>query len=111
MVPEQVKRPPRPVLRSPDEVPAFATEAEEAAFWDSHDFGAEFMAHAHGAEPNWLPPVQPGNRSISISFDADVLRRLRVLAQKKHKGYQSLVQEFVAERLFEEEQREGIIPR
>jgi hypothetical protein len=42
-------------------------------------------------------------------MDADLLRRLKTLAAKKRKGYQSLLKEFVVERLYEEEKREGLI--
>ncbi len=44
-----------------------------------------------------------------MRFDDDTLGRLRFLAEKKHKGYQTLLKEFVTERLYEEEKREGII--
>jgi hypothetical protein len=32
------------------------------------------------------------------------------LAAKKHKGYQTLLKEFVVERRYEEEKREGLLP-
>lgn len=44
-----------------------------------------------------------------MRFDADTIVRLQALAAKKHKGYQTLLKEFVAERLYEEEKREGIV--
>ena len=47
---------------------------------------------------------------VAIRFDADTLARLKAVAEKKHKGYQTLLKEFVAERLYEEEKREGILP-
>ena len=40
---------------------------------------------------------------------ADALQRLRALARKKGKGYQTLLKEFVIERLYEEEKREGLV--
>jgi hypothetical protein len=36
------------------------------------------------------------------------LARLKRLARKRHKGYQTLLKEFVIERLYEEEKREGL---
>ena len=42
--------------------------------------------------------------------DADVLTRLRALAaRRKNTGYQTLLKTFVAERLYEEEKREGLV--
>jgi hypothetical protein len=47
---------------------------------------------------------------IAVRFDASTLERLRALAARRNKGYQTLLKEFVVERLYEEEKREGIIP-
>ena len=48
---------------------------------------------------------------MAIGFDPDVLKRLQALAKKKGKGYQTLLKEFVLERLYEEEKREGLVGR
>ncbi len=39
----------------------------------------------------------------------NTLARLKRLARKRHKGYQTLLKEFVIERLYEEEKREGLL--
>jgi hypothetical protein len=46
---------------------------------------------------------------IAVRFDEFTLKRLRVLAARRNIGYQTLLKEFVVERLYEEEKREGII--
>lgn len=46
---------------------------------------------------------------IAIRFDQFTLERLRALAAARNTGYQTLLKEFVIERLYEEEKREGII--
>jgi hypothetical protein len=46
---------------------------------------------------------------IAVRFDEFTLKRLRVLAASRNTGYQTLLKEFVVERLYEEEKREGII--
>lgn len=46
---------------------------------------------------------------IAVRFDEFTLKRLRVLAARRNTGYQTLLKEFVIERLYEEEKREGII--
>jgi hypothetical protein len=93
-------------VHGPDEVPHFATETEEAEFWDTHSLGEELLALGP-VDDSFLPP--PRTNPVAIRFDPDVIARLKALARKKHKGYQTLLKQFVTERLYEEEKREGII--
>lgn len=97
-------------LRDPSDIPVFASEAEERAFWDTHELTEEFLERMGPVPDDELPPVRPRTRPIAVRFDQDVLRRLRALAGKKGKGYQTILKEFVLERLYEEEKREGILP-
>jgi hypothetical protein len=54
--------------------------------------------------------VRPGRTTpIAVRFDRFTLKRLRALAALRNTGYQTLLKEFVVERLYEEEKREGII--
>jgi hypothetical protein len=54
--------------------------------------------------------VRPGRTTpIAIRFDQLTLARLKTLAAQRNTGYQTLLKEFVVERLYEEEKREGII--
>jgi hypothetical protein len=54
--------------------------------------------------------VRPGRTTpIAVRFDRFTLRRLRTLAALHNTGYQTLLKEFVVERLYEEEKRAGII--
>jgi hypothetical protein len=46
---------------------------------------------------------------IAVRFDEFTLKRLRALAASRNTGYQTLLKEFVVERLYEEEKREDII--
>ena len=46
-----------------------------------------------------------------MRFDDSTLQRLKALAARRHKGYQTLLKEFVMERLYEEEKREGLVGR
>ncbi len=55
--------------------------------------------------------IRPGRTTpIAIRFDQFTLMRLKSLAASRNTGYQTLLKEFVIERLYEEEKREGIIP-
>ena len=53
------------------------------------------------------PPKDIGN--LDLQLDGDLLRRIGVVAGRKRKDPQALAREFVIERLYEEEKREGIL--
>ena len=54
--------------------------------------------------------IRPGRTTpIAVRFDQFTLKRLKALAALRNTGYQTLLKEFVIERLYEEEKREGII--
>ena len=99
-------------VRNPSEVPDLATEKEAREFWDTHEVTEECLESAGPGAGEDMPPVRPRTgrtTPIAIRFDEDVLKRLKQLAEHKHKGYQTLLKEFVSERLYEEEKREGIL--
>ncbi|CAN5203286.1 CopG family antitoxin [soil metagenome] len=98
-------------IQSEEEIPDFETEAEEAEFWATHSFGEEYLEKMGPVPEGVLPPVRARTKPISLRFDDDVLRRLRAVAETKHKGYQTLLKEFVTERLYEEEKREGLLEK
>jgi hypothetical protein len=104
-----------PVERRED-IPHFASEDEEHAFWSTHAIAGallEEMQPVPRDDPTFPPArpesTSPRTRPVSVRLDADVLRRLKAVAAKKRKGYQSLLKEFIAERLYEEEKREGLL--
>ncbi|MGB3682455.1 MAG: CopG family antitoxin [Rubrobacteraceae bacterium] len=99
-------------VRNISKVPDLATESEAREFWDTHEVTEEYLTTAGSVPEKDLPPTRPrANRTkpIAVRFDEDVLERLKQLADYKHKGYQTLLKEFVSERLYEEEKREGIL--
>jgi predicted DNA binding CopG/RHH family protein len=100
---------PKVVIHSWSEVPAFASEAEEAEFWATHALGDELLDQMDETPEGLLPPARPRTRPIAVRFDESTVRRIKALAARRHKGYQTLLKEFVAERLYEEEKREGIL--
>ena len=98
-------------INDPKDIPTFASEEEEADFWATHSLGPVILEHMQPIPPGALPAPRPRTKPVAIRFDPDVLRRLKVLARKKGKGYQTLLKEFVLERLYEEEKREGLVGR
>src|SRR5689334_4964667 len=100
------------IIRTEADIPShFDTEAEEAAFWDAAEITREFLDQAEPVPDGVLPPGRGRTRPVTNRLDDDVMRRLKEIARQKGKGYQTLVKEFITERLYEEEVREGLIAR
>jgi hypothetical protein len=99
-----------PVKRRED-IPAFANEAEEHRFWSTHELAGELL---DSMEPvpeegdDWLPPARPRSTPVLIRFNDDVIALAKALAAKQHTGYQTLIKQYVTERLYEEEKRAGL---
>lgn len=99
-------------IRDLSDVPDFSTEKDAREFWDTHEITEEYLESTGPVPEEDMPPARPRagrTRPIAVRFDEDVLERLKQLADHKHKGYQTLLKEFVSERLYEEEKREGIL--
>jgi uncharacterized protein (DUF4415 family) len=96
-------------VNSWDEVPDFANEDEEHEFWSTHSLGQAILDQMGPIEDGILPPPRQRTRPVAVRFDEDVLNRLREVARLKGKGYQTLLKEFVVERLYEEEKRAGLV--
>jgi|ERR1700722_2700112 len=62
--------------------------------------------HGHATRP---ARVRGRTTPIAVRFDEYTIKRLKGLAERRNTGYQTLLKEFVVERLYEEEKREGII--
>lgn len=101
----------------PEEVPAFADEAEAEAWWATHDVDGPWERRkpddgrlsteellAQRKAQRGLRRTQP----VLVRLDADILDRLRALAERKSTGYQTLIKRFITERLYQEETLEGL---
>lgn len=97
------------VVESWDEVPAFTSEAQEDRYWATHVLGESLLRKMRPISKGVLPAPRPRTRPVAVRFDDSTLGRIRALAARRHKGYQTLLKEFVSERLYEEEKREGIV--
>jgi len=92
-----------------EDIPKFKSEQEESDFWANHELSDEVWSEAKPIPEGILPPARPRTRPVAIRFDESTLGRLKRLSAHLHKGYQTLLKEFVVERLYEEEKREGFI--
>jgi predicted DNA binding CopG/RHH family protein len=97
------------IIERLEDIPVFASEAEEANFWAQHQLSDALLAAMEPLDEQVLPPPRPRTTPVAVRFDESTLRRIKALAARRGKGYQTLLKEFVVERLYEEERREGII--
>ncbi len=95
------------IVHSLDEIPDFHDENEEFEYWAGHRFGPEILDQM-GSLPDDARP-QPQPQSVSLSLGGHTLARVKALAKRRHVGDQALLTEFITERLYEEEKREGLI--
>jgi hypothetical protein len=99
-----------PVERMED-IPNFANEDEEDQFWSTHRFGDAILDQMETVPvegDDVLPPARPRSTPVPIRFPDEVIRRAKALAAVRNTGYQTLLKEFVIERLYEEEKRAGL---
>ena len=96
------------VVERLEDIPAFATEEEEHRYWATHALSKALLNQMGPVEDGFLPPPRPRTKPVPIRFSDDIIQRAKVLAARRHIGYQTLLKEFVIERLYEEEKRAGL---
>ena len=81
-------------------LPAFASEAEEREFWETHDTSPYFDRDR--ARRAVFPNLKPSTQTISLRLPTALLAELKELANKRDVPYQSLLKVFLAERVARE---------
>ena len=76
-------------------VPEFISEAEERAFWESHD-SSDYVDWNQAASVR-LPNLRPSTKTISLRLPVALLERIRMEANKRDVSYQSLIKTWLAE--------------
>jgi len=78
------------------QIPAFSDEAEEARYWETHELDARLMATSvHEADAR-------ESTTITLRFDPRMLSRIKRIARSRFLNYQSMMKQWLAERLEEE---------
>lgn len=95
-------------IDSPGDIPAGLSDEERMAFLEERGVSEYFLDNVEEAPEEERP--RPRTRPINIRFDDFTLGRLKDLAKSRNVGYQTLLKEFVLERLYEEERRQGVLP-
>ena len=78
-------------------VPRFRSEAEERAFWESHDTADYFDLSK--AERVRFPNLKLSTQSISLRLPLGLLERIKIAANKRDVPYQSLIKVWLAEKV------------
>lgn len=84
----------------PKQLPDFATEDDERAFWATHD-SADYLDWRQ-ARPAVFPRLKPSTKTISLRLPESMLNELRLLANKRDVPYQSLIKIVLQERIDQE---------
>ena len=82
------------------EIPIFKTEDEERKFWSNHD-SAECIDWDQ-AKVGLFPNLKPSLKTISIRLPENMIYKLKMLANKKDIPYQTLLKQFLSDRLVSE---------
>ncbi len=78
------------------EIPDFADEAAEARFWETHELDGRLMATSvHEADSR-------ESTTITLRFDPRMLSRIKRIARGRFLNYQSMMKQWLAERLEDE---------
>lgn len=85
-----------PKAKSLKPVPRFGSEAEERAFWESHDSTPYLDWSA--ARRVRLPNLRPSTKAISLRLPTDLLERIKVAANRRDVPYQSLIKVWLSEK-------------
>lgn len=86
-------------------VPRFESEAEERAFWETHDTADYFdLSKARRVK---FPNLKLSTKTISLRLPASMLDDIKIAANKRDVPYQSLIKVWLAEKV--EQQRQRIV--
>lgn len=83
-------------LKTWQEVPPFDTEEEEAKFWSEHQLDARLM------QSSMHRPDVRESTTITLRFDPRMLSRIKRIARRRYLNYQSMIKQWLSERMEEE---------
>ncbi len=85
-------------------IPQFQTEAEERAFWETHD-SSDYMDWDQARFVS-MPNLKPSTKTISLRLPESLLESIKIEANKRDIPYQSLIKAWLAEDVKESRQTE-----
>ncbi len=78
-------------------IPRFESEAQERAFWESHD-STDYVDWSH-ARRAVLPNLKPTSKTISLRLPQHLLDSIKAAANARDVPYQSLIKVWLQEKL------------
>ena len=88
------------IIRQWEQVPEFAGEAEEAAFWEDASIDVRLMENSILAGS-----VAKDSVTITLRMDPRMLSKLKYVARSRYLNYQSMIKQWLSERLEDESNR------
>ena len=79
------------------DIPNFENASDEAAFWQKHELDASLLASSIHQ------PTSRESTTITLRFDPRMLSRIKRLARSRYLNYQSMMKQWLAERIEEEQ--------
>ncbi|MCW1884728.1 BrnA antitoxin family protein [Luteolibacter flavescens] len=78
------------------DIPTFDDEEAEARFWETHELEARLMSGSIHE------PDSRESTTITLRFDPRMLSRIKRIARSRFLNYQSMMKQWLAERLEDE---------
>ena len=80
-----------------EKTPAFASEAEERAYWE-HTDSTRHLDWSK-AKRTRLPNLKPSTSAISLRLPVSLLEQIKIAANKRDVPYQSLIKIWLSEKV------------
>lgn len=84
-----------------NQLPEFENDQEESDFWLAHEIEGNLM---HGSIHE---PDSKESTTITLRFDPRMLSRIKRMARSRYLNYQSMMKQWLSERLEDEAGRNG----
>lgn len=78
------------------DIPEFEDEKSEARFWNEHSIDGRLM------NSSIHRPAVRESTTVTLRFDPQMLARIKRLAQARYLNYQSMIKQWLSERLEQE---------
>ena len=86
-------------IKNWSELPEFETEKDEYDFWQNHEIDGDLMTGAVHE------PDSRESTTITLRFDPRMLSRIKRMARSRYLNYQSMMKQWLSERLEDEVKR------
>lgn len=84
------------IITTWEQIPEFDSREQEAEFWSKNGLGAQLMANSRHESDG------KESTTITLRFDPRMLSRIKRMARSRYLNYQSMMKQWLSERLEEE---------